>query len=80
MIRGIRAEKLAQGKTAYWLVIDDRPEEKLVLIEEIDGIVLVHRDALENRVGRGQAALISRMVSSTHEGKVVQLPTQIPDL
>jgi hypothetical protein len=74
----IRAEAIGPRSTAYWLAIDDQPEGPLVVVDESLGIRVVERDLLAKRVGRGAAAVISRMVVSVHEGESVELSAEVP--
>lgn len=60
IVKSIRPEVLTATRTAYWLAIDDAPEEQLVFIDKSSGIRVVERDRLAARVGRGTAATIAR--------------------
>lgn len=62
IVKSIRPEVLTATRTAYWLAIDDAPEEQLVFIDKSSGIRVVERDRLAARVGRGTAATIARAV------------------
>jgi len=74
IVKSIRPEVLTATRTAYWLAIDDAPEEQLVFIDKSSGIRVVERDRLAARVGRGTAATIARAVIDLHEGNAVSVP------
>jgi len=72
IVKSIRPEVLTATRTAYWLAIDDAPEEQLVF--KSSGIRVVERDRLAVRVGRGTAATIARAVIDLHEENAVSVP------
>jgi len=74
IVKSIRPEVLTATRTAYWLAIDDAPEEQLVFIDKSSGIHVVERDRLAARVERGTAATIARAVIDLHEGNAVSVP------